>query len=140
MPTGLLVVVSMVFDSGKNKDRTMMGISPEQAARELTDAGADVLGANCGQGIDGFASICARLRAASHLPIWLKPNAGLPKWINGKAEYSVLADDFAQNALDLAKAGGSFIGGCCGTSPDFIRAIHDRMNLLVVGGASRNQQ
>ena len=63
--TGLPVVACMVFDSGKDKDRTMMGATPEQAAAGLLEAGADVVGANCGQGIAGFVKICARLKAAA---------------------------------------------------------------------------
>ena len=63
--TGLPVVASMVFDSGKDKDRTMMGATPEQAAAALVEAGADVIGANCGQGIAGFVRICARLKSAA---------------------------------------------------------------------------
>jgi 5-methyltetrahydrofolate--homocysteine methyltransferase len=63
--TGLPVVACMVFDSGKDKDRTMMGSTPEQTAVALIAAGADVIGANCGQGIAGFVAICKRLRAAT---------------------------------------------------------------------------
>lgn len=121
--TGLPVVACMVFDSGKNKDRTMMGVTPEQAAEALTAAGVDVIGANCGQGIEGFAAIGKRLRAATDRPIWLKPNAGLPQVADGKVQYNVSASDFAGSAARLVEAGANFIGGCCGTNPEFIRAI-----------------
>ena len=63
--TGLPVAACMVFDTGKNLDRTMMGTTPEQAVEQLTVAGADIIGANCGQGIDGFLPICRRMRAAT---------------------------------------------------------------------------
>jgi 5-methyltetrahydrofolate--homocysteine methyltransferase len=122
--TGLPVVASMVFDSGKDKDRTMMGTTPEQAAAALLAAGADVIGANCGQGIAGFVAICARLKAAADgHPVWIKANAGLPWVENGKAVYATTAAEFAAQVPAVLAAGASFIGGCCGTSPDFIRAI-----------------
>ena len=93
--TGLPVVACMVFDSGKDKDRTMMGTTPEQAAQALTEAGADVIGANCGQGIAGFVAICRRLRAATDRPVWLKPNAGLPTMVDGRAQYTTTPEEFA---------------------------------------------
>jgi len=121
--TGLPVVACMVFDSGMNKDRTMMGKTPEQVAEGLAAAGADVIGANCGQGIAGFAAICRRLRAVTARPIWIKANAGLPQLINGRAVYSTTPDDFASHVPELIKSGASFIGGCCGTNPDSVAAI-----------------
>ena len=125
--TGLPVVACMVFDSGKNRDRTMMGITPEHAARALSSAGADVMGANCGQGILGFEPICQRLRAATSLPIWIKPNAGLPQLVEGRTVYEGTPEAFADQVPALLAAGASFIGGCCGTSPDFIAAISRRL-------------
>ncbi len=122
--TGLPVVASMVFDSGRDFDRTMMGATPEQAAAGLAAAGADVIGANCGQGIAGFVTICARLKAAAGLPVWIKANAGLPEMREGKAVYAMTAAQFAEIVPAVLAAGASFIGGCCGTSPAFIRGIH----------------
>ena len=77
----------MVFDSGKDKDRTMMGTTPEAAAQVLAAAGADVIGANCGQGIEGFVPICQRLHAATDRPIWIKANAGMPQLVEGRPVY-----------------------------------------------------
>ncbi len=125
--TGLPVVACMVFDSGKNLDRTMMGTTPEQAAQELTAAGADVIGANCGQGIGGFLPLCQRLRAATDRPIWMKPNAGLPQLVEGRAVYVGTPEDFAGHIPALLKAGANFVGGCCGTSPQFISAVCHRL-------------
>lgn len=126
--TGLPVVASMVFDSGKDKDRTMMGTTPEQAAAGLIAAGADVIGSNCGQGIAGFVKICARFKTAigGH-PIWIKGNAGLPKMVNGKSTYETTPHEFASFIPALIAAGASFIGGCCGTSPEFIREASLRL-------------
>lgn len=121
--TGLPVVACMVFDSGKNKDRTMMGVTPEQAARELTAAGADVIGANCGIGIAAYLPVCQRLRAATGRPIWIKANAGLPELSEGRPVWRVRPEDFAAYGPGLVEAGASFLGGCCGTNPEFIRAL-----------------
>jgi methionine synthase I (cobalamin-dependent) len=120
--TGLPVVASMVFDSGKNHDRTMMGATPEQAAAQLGEAGADVIGANCGVGIAAYVPICERLRAATNRPIWIKGNAGLPEMVEGRTVYRMTPEAFAGYVPALVKAGAKFIGGCCGTSPEFIRA------------------
>lgn len=121
--TGLPVVACMVFDSGRDKDRTMMGNTPEQAAEALSAAGADVLGANCGQGIAGFPPLCRRFRAATDRPLWFKPNAGLPQWVEGCATYTTTPEEFVQSVPALVQGGANFIGGCCGSNPDFIRAI-----------------
>ena len=121
--TGLPVVACMVFDSGRNKDRTMTGVTPEQAAAGLAAAGADVIGSNCGQGIAGFVNLCRRLRAATDRPIWIKANAGLPELVDGRAVYRATPEEFASYIPALLEAGASFIGGCCGTSPEFIRAV-----------------
>jgi len=121
--TGLPVVACMTFDSGAKLDRTMMGTTPEQAAEQLLDAGADVIGSNCGQGVAGFVEICRRLHAASGPAVWVKANAGFPEMRDGRTFYAQTAEQFAEYAPQLVAAGAGFIGGCCGTSPDFIRAV-----------------
>ncbi len=126
--TGLPVVACMVFDSGKDKDRTMMGATPEQAAKTLAQAGADVIGANCGQGIAGFVAIARRLRAATDRPLWLKPNAGLPTMVEGRPHYNTAPEEFAGYIPQLVELGTAFVGGCCGTRPDFVTAICRQLN------------
>lgn len=121
--TGLPVVGCMVFDSGPAKDRTMMGTTVEQAAEALSEAGADVIGTNCGRGIAGFVEICRRLKAATDRPVWIKGNAGLPEVEEGMTVYRQTPEEFAAYAPPLMEAGASFLGGCCGTTPDFIRAV-----------------
>jgi|SRR5271165_6377049 len=123
LETRLPVIVSLVFDSGKNRDRTIMGITPEQAATALTSDGVHAIGANCGLGIRDFIPVCKRLAAASPLPIWIKPNAGLPEMISGVAQYKTTPAEFAASARELSEAGATFLGGCCGTTPEFIRAL-----------------
>ncbi len=125
--TGLPVVGCMTFDSGKNKDRTMMGATPEQAVKTLTEAGADVVGSNCGQGIDGFLPICERLHAATDKPVWIKGNAGLPRMEGETVVYDQTPEAFATTAMNILEAGASFIGGCCGTTPDYIAELKRRM-------------
>jgi 5-methyltetrahydrofolate--homocysteine methyltransferase len=120
---GLLVAASMTFESGRDHDRTMMGTTPEEAARELDEAGADVVGGNCGQGAEDYLAICKRFRAATKLPIWMKPNAGLPELTEKGVQYRETPESFARHAKALVQAGASFVGGCCGTSPEFIRAV-----------------
>lgn len=120
--TGLPVIVSFAFDTGKNKDRTMTGVTPEQAVKAMTESGADAVGANCGVGIEQLVSVCRRMRAATHLPLWMKPNAGLPEVVDGAIQYRVTAAQFASFVPSLREAGATFIGGCCGTDPQFIRA------------------
>ncbi len=120
--TGLPVVGCMVFDSGPAKDRTMMGTTVEQAAAALCEAGADVVGSNCGRGIAGFVDLCRRLKAATDRPVWIKGNAGLPEMEDGKTVYRQTPDEFAAYMPQLVEAGASFLGGCCGTTPEFIRA------------------
>lgn len=126
--TGLPVAACVVFDSGKDKDRTMMGTTVEQAAAALTEAGADIIGSNCGQGIQGFVNIVRRLRAATDRPLWVKANAGLPEIVDGKTVYRTTPDEFAAVAPALIQAGATFVGGCCGTSPDFIAAVKRRLS------------
>lgn len=121
--TGLPVVACMVFDSGKNLDRTMMGTTPEQAAETLLEAGADLIGSNCGQGVAGFVPICKRLHAASGRPVWIKANAGMPEMIGGQTVYAQTPEQFTAYLPALVEAGAGLVGGCCGTSPAFIRAL-----------------
>ena len=121
--TGLPVCVSMIYDSGADLDRTMMGTTVEDATQALTDAGADIIGSNCGQGIEGFVKLASRMKAATALPVWIKGNAGLPEMVGGETVYKTKPGDFAAFAKPLLDAGADFIGGCCGTSPDFIRAL-----------------
>lgn len=119
----LVAVGCMVFDSGAKKDRSSMGVTPEQAAKRLAEGGADAIGANCGRGIDAYIPICERLRTASSLPLWFKANAGLPQIVDGRATYAITPEQFAAGAVELVAQGANFVGGCCGTSPAFIRAI-----------------
>lgn len=125
--TSLPIVANMVFDAGKQMDRTMMGNTPEEVAEKFAAVGVDVLGSNCGKGIEGFIPICRRMRAVTDLPLWMKANAGMPEIVNGETVYNVTPDQFAAKVPELIEAGANFIGGCCGTSPDFIKAVRAKI-------------
>lgn len=121
--TGLPVIASFAFDSGKLKDRTMTGATPEAVARAMWEAGADAVGANCGVGVEQAIAVCRRLRDACDLPIWIKPNAGLPIVEGASIRYATSAEFFASHFQDLREAGAAFLGACCGSTPEFIRAL-----------------
>ena len=122
LETGLPVLVSFFFtreaDPTPSSQATL-----EQAAATLTSDGVQGIGANCGFGVREFVPLCKRLAAASPLPIWIKPSAGLPEIVEGKARYPVTPAEFASAGQELAGAGATFLGGCCGTTPEFIRAL-----------------
>lgn len=123
LETGLPVIVSFAFDTGRNKDRTMTGLTPEKAAAAIAAAGADAIGANCGAGIEFFPPLARRFRSACSLPVWIKANAGLPRMEEGRIVYDSNPEAFASHYDALEQAGASFTGGCCGTGPEFISAL-----------------
>jgi 5-methyltetrahydrofolate--homocysteine methyltransferase len=120
---GVPVVVCMTFEKGPGGLATMMGVRPEQAARKLTDAGADLIGANCGAGIEQMVAVTRELRSATKLPLWIKPNAGKPELADGKTVYRETPAEFAARTAELLAAGAAVVGGCCGTTPEHIRLM-----------------
>jgi 5-methyltetrahydrofolate--homocysteine methyltransferase len=115
------VICSMSFDTG---GRTMMGVSPEDAAAALFKEGVDVIGANCGRGLEDMEDSIRRMGAiAPGTPLIAKPNAGLPKLVGGKAVYEATPEDMARYAVRYVELGARIVGGCCGSTPDHIRAI-----------------
>jgi 5-methyltetrahydrofolate--homocysteine methyltransferase len=119
----LPLVLSMTFDSGRDRSRTMMGVTPEQAVAAMEKAGAWMIGANCGLGPDNYVPVCTRMRAVTSKPIWVKANAGIPRVTPDGIEYPQDPKTFAEHALRLLEAGCNVIGGCCGTSPEYIREL-----------------
>jgi len=117
----LPVVISMTFEKGMTGYATMMGTRPEVAARSF-DA-ADIVGANCGSGIANMVAVARLMRSSTRKPLWIKSNAGLPELVGGKTVFHESPDEMAARLGDLVKAGANIIGGCCGTTPDHIRAI-----------------
>jgi 5-methyltetrahydrofolate--homocysteine methyltransferase len=129
--TSLPVAVTMTFNKGPKGFATMMGTRPEQAAAELEKSGAEIIGANCGTGIDQMIELMKLLRSATALPLWCKPNAGLPELIDGKTVYRETPEMMASKLKALVQAGANIIGGCCGTTPAHIRAFVRERNILV---------
>ena len=105
-----------------------MGDTAEQCARQLTDAGADAIGANCGD-LDPvrMSRVVALLRAATDRPIAAQPNAGKPQLIEEKTVFDMEPAVFAEGVAECIRAGAQIVGGCCGTTPEHIRAIHERI-------------
>jgi len=129
----LPAVASLTFDRGQAGYATMMGVRPAQAASELDAAGADAVGANCGSGIANMVEIARLFRSATKLPLWIKPNAGLPELVGGKTIFRETPDEMAGHLRQLIEAGASIVGGCCGTTPDHIRAfVAERARLRLV--------
>ncbi len=116
--TQLPVFVTMSFDE---TGRTFTGCTVSAMAHTLEGLGADAIGLNCSLGPDGVAPIIAELAKHTRLPIIAKPNAGLPDPVDGT--YSMNPESFARAMEDCVRAGASIVGGCCGTSPDYIRAL-----------------
>jgi len=120
----LPVIVSIAFSNETNGGRTMMGDSAEQCAKSLTDSGADVIGANCGEIEPAqMAVIVSVLKSATSLPVLAQPNAGKPKLVGDETVFEMTPDDFAQGIDECIRAGASLVGGCCGTTPAHIRAV-----------------
>jgi len=124
----LPLVCSMTFNKGLKGYATMMGVEPQQAAEALEAAGADVVGSNCGSGILDIIDVAKLMRPATGLPLWIKPNAGLPELINGVTVYRETPDEMASHIPELIETGATIIGGCCGTTPDHIRKFREMLN------------
>lgn len=119
----LPVACSMTFDKGLKGYATIMGIRPDEAARALEDAGADAVGSNCGWGIEEIIEVARIMQPVTSLPLWFKPNAGMPELVDGTTVYRHTPEFMADRAVELLDAGASIIGGCCGSTPNHIRKI-----------------
>lgn len=115
------IVATMTFDT---RGRTMMGVTPEQAVRELKALGASALGANCGNGPDEIVSVVGKMRAAAPEAVLVaKANAGVPKLEQGRAVYGAGPQEMAAYATAVAEAGARIIGACCGSTPRHLEAM-----------------
>ena len=129
--TDIEVICTFTFDQTIAGDyKTMMGVSPEQMATAVVDAGANIIGTNCGNGMRKMVDIVAALRAAApETPILVHANAGAPVIQDGKTVFPETPEEMYQLVPALINAGANIIGGCCGTSPDHITAIQRAVNL-----------
>ena len=117
----LPLVCSFSYDRGT---KTMMGVTPTKAGKALESLGVDLVGINCGRSLDENLAALKELRGAISLPIWFKPNAGLPvSNTMGDLAYDLTPEGMAAPVAEWKAAGASVIGGCCGTSPAHLRAI-----------------
>jgi 5-methyltetrahydrofolate--homocysteine methyltransferase len=117
------VLATMTFDPTPRGYFTIMGVSVAAAAAGLAEAGADVIGSNCGNGIEHMVAIAREFRRHTALPLLIQPNAGLPRMEGEATVYDETPEFLARKARGLIDAGVSIIGGCCGTTPAHIAAL-----------------
>jgi 5-methyltetrahydrofolate--homocysteine methyltransferase len=129
--SSLPIVACLSFQNGPGGYATIMGVRPQQAAEELTAAGADIVGSNCGTGFKDMIEIARLMRSQTDCVLWFKGNAGLPELIGGKTVFKETPGQMADLLGALVEAGATIIGGCCGTTPDHIRALVNRRDALV---------
>ncbi|MGN1020273.1 MAG: homocysteine S-methyltransferase family protein, partial [Aristaeellaceae bacterium] len=126
--TRLPALVTMSFEE---RGRTFTGCTVASMARTLEGLGADAVGVNCSLGPVQLLPMVREMCAATRLPVIAKPNAGLPDPVDG--HYDLSAEDFARSMTALVEAGASLVGGCCGTDPDYIRALREAVRGMKPG-------
>jgi 5-methyltetrahydrofolate--homocysteine methyltransferase len=122
------VFATMTFDLTPRGAFTTMGVSVEQACGGLTDAGADAVGSNCGNGVDAMLEIAGEFANHTDLPIVIQSNAGLPEHLDGELSYPESPEFMASRVDQLIGLGVKVVGGCCGTGPEHIRAIRSAVD------------
>jgi 5-methyltetrahydrofolate--homocysteine methyltransferase len=127
--TSLEVLATFTFDKKAGKYRTMMGVSPARMTEALLKAGADIIGTNCGNGIEQMIDIVKEIRLVDkNIPVIVQANAGLPIMNNGKIVYPETPEKMSSFVPTLIEAGANVIGGCCGTTPLHIKAIREAVS------------
>ncbi len=127
------VIVTFTFEKSVRGDyKTMMGVDPQEAASSAAEAGADIIGSNCGNGLAGMIDIVRSIRGLfEDIPILVNGNAGMPKNVDGRDVFPEGPRDMAQHVKGLVEAGASIIGGCCGTTPGHIAALRKEIDALI---------
>jgi 5-methyltetrahydrofolate--homocysteine methyltransferase len=121
--TDVPFVLTFSFDRGT---RTMMGTTTAEVVTLAAESGAVAVGANCGTSLEAMSAIVAELSAAAPgLPLWVKPNAGLPRMTGDSSVYDVTPEQLGAATRSYVQAGARVVGGCCGSTPDHVRAIVD---------------
>lgn len=123
--TGLEVMTSMTFNLTPRGFFTIMGISPEKAVEELEARGATVVGANCSIGPADMVKLAGELKKYAGVPVIVQANAGKPRTEGSDTVYDVGPDEFARCAVEMVNAGADIVGGCCGTTPEFISIMSE---------------
>ncbi len=123
--TKCIVIITMTFSKDPDGGfHTMMGVSPEEMVISMKDAGAHIVGSNCGNGIEDMIGIVKAIRTTDReIPVIIQANAGIPELIDGATVFRESPEMMASYIPELIKAGANIIGGCCGTTPEHIRAI-----------------
>ena len=121
--TNLPVIATMTFDKGPRGFFTMMGVTPRQAAIELEGAGADVVGSNCGNGIDVMLDVAREMRDAAEGYVLIHSNAGMPVIRKGQIVYPESPEYMASRFSAMVEMGINIVGGCCGTTPAHIESL-----------------
>lgn len=125
--SNLPVIVSNAYgEDGK----LMTGAAPAAMVAMLEGMGADAIGANCSLGPRQLRGVAEELLQKASVPVILKPNAGLPKSLNGKTVFDVTVDEFSDEVAALVKKGVRVVGGCCGTSPEYIASLYSKTSEL----------
>jgi 5-methyltetrahydrofolate--homocysteine methyltransferase len=121
------VMATMTFDATPRGFYTIMGVDVPSAANGLLEAGANVVGSNCGNGIENMVKIAREFRACTDAPMLIQSNAGLPEMYEGRVAYRETPEFMAERARELLEIGVNVIGGCCGTTPEHTRALRDAL-------------
>ncbi len=132
------IIVSNVYDQ---QGRTLSGSTPETMIAMLEGLRVDVIGVNCSLGPEQMKPVVKRLCEAASVPVLVKPNAGLPKVVDGKTVFDVSADDFVKTMVELSEFGPAVLGGCCGTTPEYIKKLvshADEFNYALANKKSNN--
>ena len=132
----LPVLVSMIFDS---KGILLTGADIKTAIITLEGLGVDGIGMNCGLGPDQMLELLKEMQKYSSTPLFVEPNAGLPISVNGVTTYNVTPEEFANKQLQILKNGACALGGCCGTTPDHIKAMIDLCKTEKIEKISKKQ-
>jgi 5-methyltetrahydrofolate--homocysteine methyltransferase len=121
--TNLPVSATMTFELTSGEARTSWGVDVPTAVDRLISAGADIIGSNCGNGIDVILAVIRKMRELTDIPLLAQPNAGLPEMIDSKIIYRQKPQDVEQKLRELLSLKVNIIGGCCGTDPEYIKFL-----------------
>ena len=128
----LPVIASMTFEKGAQGFRTMMGLRSSEMISALPAKGADIIGVNCGLGMDQMIELVREIRNQTDLPLLSQANAGLPVWKEGRHSYDETPEERGVAVRQLLGIGVSIVGGCCGTTPDHIRRIRQEVDRFLI--------
>ena len=129
--TSLPIATSMTFELGKTGLKTPWGVDVQTAVNELTNAGADIIGSNCGKGFDEMIQVMNEMKMLTTKPILAQSNAGIPELVDGILHYVETPEMIATKVLELLKSGVNILGGCCGTNPSHIKKMREVLDLFL---------